>query len=322
MTATLSALVRCRSPQLSASALDARQVTSKVSVHSAYRVGMDQDSAAPQCQRWRQRQQSWRPAGEGGFNRARYDVVELDEVSARAFTCTHHYSASWPAARLRYGLIDLHTNDTELVGVCVLGVPMSKAVLSNPFPTLVPYVECLELSRLVLLDHVPANAESFFCARAFKMAATKGIRGIVAFADPIPRSRRAGQQLDQFKPGHIGTVYQSLSMRYAGRGTARSLIVLPDGSTLTARAAAKVTALESGWCSVVARLHALGGPAELDQDRPAKWLANTLDIVGAERLQHPGNHRYLTSTGPGRRSVTVGIDAQPYPKAMAARTPG
>jgi hypothetical protein len=53
----------------------------------------------------------------------------------------------------------------------------------------VPYHESLDLSRVVILDSMPANAESWFCARAFELAAAAGIRGIVAFSD---RPRRHG----------------------------------------------------------------------------------------------------------------------------------
>jgi hypothetical protein len=43
-----------------------------------------------------------------------------------------------------------------------------------------PYEESLELNRLVLLDEVPANAETWLQARAFRLAAGRGICGIVA----------------------------------------------------------------------------------------------------------------------------------------------
>jgi hypothetical protein len=46
-----------------------------------------------------------------------------------------------------------------------------------------PYNESLDLSRVVILDSVPGNAESWLCARAFELAAAAGIRGIVAFSD-------------------------------------------------------------------------------------------------------------------------------------------
>jgi hypothetical protein len=39
-------------------------------------------------------------------------------------------------------------------------------------------------------------------------------------------------------PGHVCTIYQASNFIYAGRGTPRTLILLPDGTALTARATA------------------------------------------------------------------------------------
>ena len=50
---------------------------------------------------------------------------------------------------------------------------MSNPVLLKPFPTLVPNVESLELSCLVLVDEMPPTG-SWFCARAFELAAGHG----------------------------------------------------------------------------------------------------------------------------------------------------
>jgi hypothetical protein len=82
------------------------------------------DPASAFCQRWRARRHSWRHRSEGGFDARRYDVVPLAEADARTFVATNHYSASYPAARLRFGLYD----GPWLVGVAVLGVPMQRRV--------------------------------------------------------------------------------------------------------------------------------------------------------------------------------------------------
>jgi hypothetical protein len=276
-------------------------------------------------QRWRERQHSWRHTSEGGFDPNRYAVIPLAEGPAREFVQAHHYSSSWPAAKLRYGLIDRWPLDEyaaipaapwlpwgQLVGVLVLGIPMQRKVLTNPFPTLVPYDESLDLSRLVLLDPVPANAESWFCARAFELAAQDGVRGVVAFSDPIARWR--GSEL--IMPGHIGTVYQASNFTFAGRSTARTLVLLPDGTSLPARAAAKVTGGERGRDGVVARLVAVGAAQPVGED-PAQWLAAALHSIGARRVRHPGNFRYLLRIGRTRAErtrVVIGMAAARYPK--------
>ncbi len=40
----------------------------------------------------------------------RLAVVEIAEGVAKGFVVAHHYSHSYPAAKLRYGLVDHHTD--------------------------------------------------------------------------------------------------------------------------------------------------------------------------------------------------------------------
>jgi hypothetical protein len=262
------------------------------------------------CQRWADRRASWRRTSEGGFDAARYAVAPIAERDARGFVLAHHYSSAYPAARLRFGLLDVAAGG-RLVGVAVLGVPMRREVLSTPFPTLEPYRQSLELSRLVLLDEVPANAETWFVSRALKLAAGEGVRGVVMFSDPMPRMLRGVETM----PGHVGTVYQSLgSCVYTGRGTARTLTMLPDGGVLPDRSIQKVRAGERGAAGVVARLVQLGA-APLAGD-PAAWLRTQLPGIGARQVRHRGNHRYAIVVGDRtvRRTTPIGLAAEPFPK--------
>lgn len=265
------------------------------------------------CQRWTGRRPSWRRTSEGGFNPVRYAVGPIEEDDARGFVQTHHYSRAYPAARLRYGLFDRLAGD-RLVGVAVLGVPMRSLVLTNPFPTLEPYRQSLELSRLVLLDEVPGNAETWFLTRALDQAAARGIRGVVMFSDPLPR--RIDGVLTM--PGHVGIVYQALNCTYTGRGKARTLTVLPDGMVLSDRSAQKIRAGERGAAGVVTRLVDLGAtePGRLIRLTPAEWLAYALAEIGAEQVRHLGNHRYVLALGErrARRGTRVGFPAKQFPK--------
>jgi hypothetical protein len=114
------------------------------------------------CQRWRGGRDSYRPAGEP-LDPARYGVEPLDELPARSFVVTHHYSRSYPAASVRAGLYRCDRSGVpQLVGVAVFGAPAGPQVLSRWLPGLAG----LELSRLVLLDDVPANGETWFLRRA------------------------------------------------------------------------------------------------------------------------------------------------------------
>ncbi len=91
-------------------------------------------TASRWCQRWRAGQHSWRHVHEGGFDARRYRVEPITDTTARAWVVANHYAASYPAASRRYGLFA----GEQLVGACVLGVPMSDRVLTNVFPDLQP----------------------------------------------------------------------------------------------------------------------------------------------------------------------------------------
>ena len=259
------------------------------------------------CQRWRGGRHSFRPAG-GPFDPRRYEVADVDELAAKSYVETNHYSRSYPASRLRYGLWD----GTRLVGVAVLSVPVQASVLTNAFPGLVPYDESLELGRFVLDDDVPANGESWFLARVFKLAALAGVRGVVSFSDPEPRCDRAGRVIF---PGHIGTIYQASNAIYTGRATPRTLRLLPDGQVLNDRSLQKIRQLERGHEYAEELLCRYGAPPRHGAD-PRAWLAIALRAAGIRTLRHPGNHRYLFTVGTRRRLVAVGVPGRAYPKSV------
>lgn len=48
------------------------------------------------AQRWSFGVPSWRHASEGGFRRARYEVVRIDEQTARRYVTSQHYLSGWP----------------------------------------------------------------------------------------------------------------------------------------------------------------------------------------------------------------------------------
>src|SRR5437899_12593925 len=71
-----------------------------------------------------------------------------------------------------------------------------------------------------------------------------GLEGVIAFSDPVPRRTTDGVLV---KPGHCGIAYQATGGLYLGRGTPRTLRVLPDGTVLNDRAIQKVRSQETGW---------------------------------------------------------------------------
>ncbi len=240
------------------------------------------------CQRWRDRCHQWRHPDDGGFRAADYAVAPVSESAAKLFVTTNHYSMSYPAARLRYGLWGERTG--WLLGVAVLSVPVQRSVLTGAFPELVPYQESLELGRFVLRDDVPANAESWFLARVFAQARREhGLRGVVSFSDPLPRLTADGRLVC---PGHVGTIYQATNARYTGMSAARTLLLLPDGRTLSPRALSKLRSGERGQRYVAALVRGAGG--------------------SLRTIRHPGCHRYAFSLD--RRRSVVALPALPYPK--------
>lgn len=229
-----------------------------------------------------------------------------DDATARGFVERHHYSGTYPAARVRVGLY----RRGELVGVAVFSHPCNDRVLTNVFPALPP-AAAVELGRFVLLDEVPGNGETWFLARAFRLVAAAGIAGVVSFSDPVPRTDAGGKATF---PGHLGTIYQAHNARYLGMGTPRSLRLLPDGSVFSDRARQKIRAGAKGWRYASEQLAAHGAdplPGEAsEQDRRA-WLRYwTRELT--RPLRHPGNHRYAWAL---RRRVGMAAGER-YPKAL------
>jgi len=256
-------------------------------------------------QRWSRRRESYRRRGEA-FEPGRYFVEEIpDDTTARAFVVSHHYSASYPAARARFGLFE----GSDLVGVAVLSVPASPRVLPRAFGE--DAADCAELGRFVLLDQVPFNGESWFIGR-IRHAVRGRFAGLLAHADPMPRTTAAGEIQHA---GHVGTIYQASSARYLGHATARTLRVLPDGTVLSDRSIQKVRAGERGWRGCAAMIESHGAPpSPEDADLRRAWVRDSLELV-TRRVRHPGNLRYAL---PVHARVKIVGEPMPYPKLCVA----
>jgi hypothetical protein len=153
-------------------------------------------------------------------------------------------------------------------------------------------------------------------AAAFAEAAAAGVRGVVAFADPVPRVVAD----TVLWPGHVGTVYQALNAVFAGRSAARTKIMLPTGDVLSERAQAKVRNRDRGHEYVERRLVGLGARPPRGGEDPRRWLNEALAAVGARPLRHGGCYRYLFPIGQGRRRRRAALarTAAAYPKVVAA----
>lgn len=249
-------------------------------------------------QRWRDRASVYRPVGET-IATGDYEVAPIAEDNpVKAFVLSHHYAASYPAARLRMGLYKRGV----LAGVAVFSQPVNDLSF-RPLPA---EAKSVELGRFVLLDAVPANGETWFLARCFELLRKDGYEGVISFSDPMPRSTSLGRVT--FK-GHVGTIYQAFNGIYLGQARPGTLRLLSDGSVLHNRALAKVKKRDKGWRYVVDQLVKLGA-SEPSTNLPA-WLAATVPVL-TRSVWHPGNHKYVW---PLDRSVRRLLPAsKAYPK--------
>lgn len=270
------------------------------------------------CQRWRQRTSSFRPAGEP-IDPDRYGVEVIDEAPAKAFVIRHHYSGSYPAARLRVGLFRARRPGpgVDLVGAAVYSVPPSQAVIPK-WTGLAPSAG-VELGRFVLLDEVPGNGESWFLtqAKALLEESLPDVRALLSCSDP---ARRQDAQGRTFMPGHVGTIYQATNARHVGRTNRSTVYLSPDGVVVSARALSKLRTGERGEEYAEAQLLDLGAPRRRIGEAGVGWVQRLRDWGWLRRARHPGNLVYLWALGDRRerRATEASFPiARPYPKAAA-----
>lgn len=261
-----------------------------------------------QCQRWELGREFRRPAGEP-IKIAAYDVVELDsDVIAKAFVREHHYARTCSSASYRFGLYQRG----ELAGVAVFGCAPSMNAHRKIWPTL-ELDEAMTLSRLVLLECVPGNGESWFVARCFEMLRAHGVVGIESCADPIERFTVEGRRVF---PGHGGTIYQATNGRYIGRTNPATLRLLPDGTVFSNRASGKLVRAQRGIRYATRQLVDWGADPlndNADRDERLAWLDRWRSTL-TRPLRHHGNHRYLWCLDRRRRREVMTAPALPYPK--------
>lgn len=259
-------------------------------------------------QRWRDRRDSYRPAGET-IDTSRYEVAEIDKDSeAKGFVERHHYSGCYPAARERFGLYTAG----QLVGVAVFSHPCNDLVLTGTFIGL-DRMAAVELGRFVLLDSVPGNGETWFLARCFEGLRRKGLSGVVSYSDPESRTTAEGTVIFG---GHVGTIYQAANAVYLGRATARTLRILPTGAVLSARAISKLRTKTKGW-QYAAELLVIHG-AEAPHGDLREWASHWVPRL-TRPMRHQGNHKYAWGLDKATRRLLP--ESKDYPKLRAKHVP-
>lgn len=250
------------------------------------------------CQRFTERRESRRPAGEL-IRTAEYDVDVIAPGIAKAFVVQHHYAGTCGPTAHPFGLY----RRGSLVGVACFGPAASSAAHAAVFPTL-DARRGTTLSRFVLLDEVPGNGESWFIARCFELLRECGVVGVETCADPVR--------------GHVGTIYQVMNARYVGRTGARTQRVFDDGEVFSARAASKVRSGDRGRAYSIAQLVRRGAPRPESEDprELRRWLATWLRAL-TRPVRHPGCFRYLWCLDRRRARDVLGRHAAlAYPKLV------
>jgi hypothetical protein len=196
--------------------------------------------------------------------------------------------------------------------VAVFSHPVNDRVITSVLPG--KATDSVELGRLVLLDRVPGNGESFFVARCFDLLRKEGLVGVVSFSDPVQRTTGDGEVIMR---GHYGGCYQALNAVYTGTGTARTLRLLPNGTVFSERALSKIRGGERGMEYAAAQL-VRAGAASIDLTRATEeerraWLRAAVAQV-TRPLKHSGNFRYCWALDKKARKHLP--PALPYPKLI------
>ena len=272
-------------------------------------------------QRWRHRRHSFVPSATL-IDPSTYSVDVIDcGRQAKPFVESHHYSGSFPATRLSCGLFRSGTaGQSELVGVCSFAVPMNNAAI--PLHTgLDDHLAGVDLGRLVLLDDVAGNGESWFVSRAFKLLRREKpeILSVIAYSEPV---RRIGQDGSVVMPGHCGMVYQALSAELRGRSTARTVNMLPNGRMASPRAISKIRAQDTGSAYAERQLVEAGAPARTFGEHPSEWLMRLRSTGVLTPVRHPGNLVYAFALTRAARLAARDKPRHPYPRIDHSVTSG
>lgn len=240
----------------------------------------------------------------------------------RAFILRNHYAASFPQARIMVGMF--RARDARLVGVATFS--NADADQARKYGN-VGLDEIVELSRFVLLDEVPGNAETWFLARATTLARElhtvrtgNQIKVLLSFSDPVPRRSTAGFLT---MPGHIGNIYQAHNAVFVGRSRAKTLHLTPAGVAPDPRMLSKIRSLgtmrpEKGGREGARRfVEDYGAPRRRRGESYRAWVKRGLASPAFRRLSHTGNLIYLWSFGGrrDRRRIRQAFpESLPYPK--------
>lgn len=256
-------------------------------------------------QRWRERRSRFVDDLEL-IDPRRYAVEVIEHALAREFIARHHYLPTYPAAQLAVGLFAERPRP-RLAGVAVFAVPATGAVVTAHTGFDTAGRGCV-LARLILLDEVPQNGESFFVARALRLLRRErpAIEAVVSFSDP--------------GAGHIGRVYAALSAAYRGRTAERS-VLSADGRTISDRTLSKIRGGERGQAGAVDQLVDLGAPPPAPGEPLPAWLMRLRRERFLVAHRRPGLFAYCFELTRRARRQGRALPRLPYPKLLPVPPP-
>lgn len=235
------------------------------------------------------------------------DVLAPDP--ARRFIAEHHYLPNYPAARLAVGLFGRGVAGCQarLLGVAVFATPSTSAVITR-HSGFDDAARGTTLARLLLLDEVAGNGETWFLARANRLlrAEKPEIEAIVSYADPMA--------------GHIGQCYAALSGAYRGRTEPRTAYQV-NNVPISGRSLSKIRLGERGDAGAIDQLVALGAPKPALGERSDAWLSRLrrAHVLTAERTL--GLFVYCFELTKAARRAGRTLPRRPYPKQLPVSHP-
>jgi len=276
----------------------------------------------PPAQRWRNGYDSYRRPGEEIPTRD-YAVERITSTIAGRLIAEHHYLRTMPYTIASWGLFYTPgLAPAQLVGTLVLGVPINRKAAEK---LIGPDRATADISRLLLVDSVPYNGESWFTAQVFRQIATdpelRSLELITSYSDPTVRMTTTGHIV---KRGHLGGVYQTLSAIYTGRTRrAKVYVATKTGDILNSRSLSKIANEREGIDAAIKRLVTMGAPARLTHETGRAYLTRALTEGPFHKAVHPGNHRYFFPQTRHARRALEPYDLTPalYPKAAYAPGP-
>jgi len=149
----------------------------------------------------------------------------------------------------------------------------------------------VELGRLVLLDDVESNGESWFVSKCFSLLRNEkpDIEAVYAYSDPVPRLDHSGNVI---MPGHVGEVYQALSASCRGRAAPRMQFITPDGKIFSERTLSKIVLNECGAEYAAKMLISTGVDEREPFEEPRAWINRLKSEKQITAKKHPGNWVY------------------------------